>query len=157
MFCWNETCLAQNIYLCSFQFAAPSGFFLNVEPTLELGTVGDVALSSIITLADFSQSVGNGELFRDFAAAFNGEDESIDAEEEICDVEESWGDKVSNAFDEAQDFTDDNVDLAGGFSVGVFLDKDEDVKSVLFRFESPNIFVFGVPVNFASAKLEVQW
>jgi len=95
LFCWNETCLAQNIYLCSFQFAAPSGFFLNVEPTLELGTVGDVALSSIITLADISESVGNGELARDFAAAFNGEDESIDPEEEICDVEESWGDQVS--------------------------------------------------------------
>lgn len=157
MFCWNETCLAQNIYLCSFQFAAPSGFFLNVEPTLELGTVGDVALSSIITLADISESIGNGELFRDFAAAFNGEDESIDPEEEICDVEESWGDKVSNAFDEAQDFTDDNVDLGGGFSVGVFLDKDEDVKSVLFRIETPQMFVFGVPAVPLSAKLEVQW
>jgi len=130
----------------------PSGFFLNVEPTLELGTIGDFALSSIITLAGGIEKIKTGELFRDFV-----ENEPISAEEEICDVEESWGDQVSNAFDEAQNFTDDKVDLGGGFSVGVFLDKDDDVKSVLFRVGSPQMFVFGVPLVPASTKIEVQW
>ena len=96
-------------------------------------------------------------MFRDFASALKGEDDPIDAEEEICNVEESWGDQVSNAFDEAQDFTDDNVDLSGGLCVGVFLDKDEDVKSVVVRIETPQMYVFGVPAVPFSGKLEVQW
>ena len=48
-----------------------------------------------------------------------------------CEAEkETWQQNFENFFENAEDFIEDNVDLQGAFSVGVFVDDDGDITSV---------------------------
>ena len=94
----------------------------------------------------------------EFDNPFQGDDES--GEEETCDeIEEELNDPEGpffQFFDDAEDFIDEEIDLQGGFSVGVFLGDDNDVKSVVVRVETPQIYVFGIPVIPGSGKIQCK-